>query len=68
MFIELTLLLASSAASAGFWLFWKTMYQRQERRIENIRTQVPPPYVEDAAPPYEERDSTPLLQVDPPQY
>ena len=67
MFIELTIILAS-AASAGFWLFWKTMYQRQERLIENMNTQVPPPYVEDAAPPYEVRDSTPLLQVDPPQY
>ena len=68
MIIELTILLASLGASATFWHFWKTLYKRQEMRIQNIQTQVPPPYEEDAAPPYEEGDSTPLLQVDPPQY
>jgi hypothetical protein len=73
MVIETVIILSSGGVAAGFWFFWHTRYNRQERLIINHHREIPPRYDEisllgsSPAPPYEE-NSTPSPQVDPPQY
>ena len=72
MVIETVIILSGTGVAAGFWYFWKTRYNRQERLIINHHREIPPRYDEisllsSPAPPYEE-NSTPSPQADPPQY